>query len=85
MPSSRASWRIRKRRRAKAPLDKEEPRTPLRGNSVNKPLVFPDVPSCPRISQEHQGVSWQLRKDVLKVCELLKEEAKPNNATYIIN
>jgi hypothetical protein len=35
--------------------------------------------------QMHQCVSWQLRKDVLKVCGLLKEEAEPNKATYIIN
>jgi hypothetical protein len=35
MPSSRASWRIRKCPRA-TPLDKEEPRMPIPRNTVNK-------------------------------------------------
>jgi hypothetical protein len=50
MPSSGASWRTRERIRA-APLDKEEPRTQLLDNSVNRPAA-----DAPKLAYWHHAL-----------------------------
>jgi hypothetical protein len=66
MPSSRASWRIRKRRRAKAPLDKEEPRTHLTRTWVNRRYDARSV--------DDPGYTDTVREDFDRIADLSEAE-----------